>query len=345
MKIMVTGGAGFIGSALVRYLIKHTAHEVLNIDKLTYAGDLSTLGEVFRHPRHHFRQIDITKAQAVYAEMKDFQPDAIMHLAAETHVDRSITGAEAFVHTNINGTHQLLEVGKQYWEELPKSKQESFKFLHVSTDEVYGSLGKDGFFNEQSPYRPRSPYAASKAASDHLVRSWFHTYGFPTMVSNCSNNYGPYQFPEKLIPLVLLKAMKEEPLPIYGKGENIRDWLYVEDHVSALMLIIEKGSVGETYLIGGNQENTNLKVVHEICRILNQLYPRKKGVYEELIHFVKDRPGHDFRYAIDAQKIKEQLGWKPIHGFEDGLLASVQWYLANRKWCEEMQKKAKTIQF
>ena len=332
LKVLVTGGAGFIGSALIRYLIRETDAEVMNLDKLTYAGNPASLKEVADSPRYHFSRTDICDAPAVAALFGEFRPDAIMHLAAESHVDRSIDNPLEFVRTNVLGTATLLNAALDYWHKLPADKRESFRFQHISTDEVYGSLGPTGLFTEKTPYDPRSPYSASKASSDHMVRAWHHTFGLPVLLSNCSNNYGPYHFPEKLIPLVILNALDGKPLPIYGKGENIRDWLYVEDHARALWLIDRKGKVGETYNIGGRNERTNLQVVRAICAILDELRPKASGSYADQITFVSDRPGHDLRYAIDADKLRRELGWEPREDFDSGLRLTVEWYLNNDWW-------------
>jgi dTDP-glucose 4,6-dehydratase len=333
MRIIVTGGAGFIGSAVIRHLIARTEHEVLNLDKLTYAGNLSSLRTAEGCSRYDFVKTDICDAPRVSEVMQAFKPGAVMHLAAESHVDRSIDGPAAFLETNVVGTFNLLSVAQAYWESLPQTEREPFRFLHISTDEVYGSLAETGFFTESTPYDPRSPYSASKAASDHFVQAWWHTYGLPVLLTNCSNNYGPYHFPEKLIPLVVLNALDEKPLPIYGKGDNVRDWLYVDDHAKALHLVLEKGRPGEKYNIGGNNERTNLQVVGTICGILDELRPRVSGTsYRDLIVFVTDRPGHDRRYAIDASKIKRDLGWTPEHTFETGVRDTVRWYLDNDWW-------------
>ncbi len=338
MKILLTGGAGFIGSAVVRQLIRETDHEVINVDKLTYAGNLESLAEAGDSPRHHFEQVDICDADEVRRVFETHQPDAVMHLAAESHVDRSIDGPGAFIQTNVVGTFTLLHAARGYWSGLGDAAKQAFRFHHVSTDEVYGSLGATGYFTEETPYDPRSPYSASKAASDHLARAWHHTYGMPTIVTNCSNNYGPYHFPEKLIPLVILNAKAGKPLPVYGKGDNIRDWLYVDDHARALRLVLEKGQPGETYNIGGHNERTNLDVVQGICRLLDELLPDSPQVpHEKLITFVADRPGHDQRYAIDAGKIERELGWTPAETFETGLKRTVAWYLANDEWCRNVQ--------
>ena len=333
MKIIVTGGAGFIGSALIRHLITNTDHDVLNLDKLTYAGNLTSLKTIEESPRYSFAQVDICDAPAVSDTVREFKPDAIMHLAAESHVDRSIDGPSAFVETNVVGTFNLLTAAQERWESLSGTERDRFRFLHISTDEVYGSLGDTGLFTETTPYDPRSPYSASKAASDHFVLAWWHTYGLPVLMTNCSNNYGPYQFPEKLIPLVILNALDEKPLPIYGKGDNIRDWLYVDDHAKALYRVLEQGVPGEKYNVGGNNERTNLEVVETICAVLDEQSPRAGGErYSELITFVKDRPGHDQRYAIDSSKLKQELGWEPEHTFETGIRDTVQWYLDNDWW-------------
>jgi len=331
MKIIVTGGAGFIGSALVRLIINHTEHKVLNIDKLTYAGHLESLESISDSDRYQFEQIDICDASDVSRIFNEFHPGAIMHLAAESHVDRSIDGSAEFINTNINGTHTLLEEAKKYWNKLKGEKKDNFRFLHVSTDEVYGSLGDEGFFTEETPYDPRSPYSSSKASSDHLVRAWYHTYGLPVLITNCSNNYGPYQFPEKLIPVVILKALQEENIPVYGKGDNVRDWLYVDDHARALLKVVETGVPGETYNIGGHNEMQNIEVVHTICDTLDELVPKGKK-YRDQISFVTDRPGHDFRYAIDASKIENDLGWIPEETFETGIKQTIKWYLNNIDW-------------
>ena len=344
-KIIVSGGAGFIGSNLVRYLIHEMKRSVLVVDKLTYAGHLESLEEVSDSDRYHFEKADICDAEVMRRLIDTFKPDAIMHLAAESHVDRSIDGAAEFIRTNINGTHILLEEARRYWKELPDKKKETFRFLHVSTDEVYGSLGDDGFFTEQTPYDPRSPYSASKAASDHLVRAWCHTYDFPVLITNCSNNYGPYQFPEKLIPVVILKALRYEKIPIYGKGENVRDWLYVDDHARALYTVLSKGKLGETYNIGGHNEKKNIDVVRTICDTLDETKPKPDhGSYLDQITFVTDRPGHDFRYAIDAGKIETELGWRPRESFESGIRKTIEWYLDNLDWVEAVTEKNYDLQ-
>ena len=344
-RILVTGGAGFIGSALIRHLMINTSATVLNIDKLTYAGNLSSLTSItskqsnYIH-RYQFLQADIADTSTITKAIIDFKPDAIMNLAAESHVDRSINSPSDFIDTNIKGTFVLLEAALSYWSSLTKIQQQSFRFHHISTDEVYGSLGSEGLFNEQTPYDPRSPYSASKAASDHLVKAWFYTYGLPIVITNCTNNYGPYQFPEKLIPLVILNALYEKPLPIYGRGDNVRDWLYVDDHVEALMLVVVSGQPGETYSIGGNQEKTNLQVVEAICAQLDDLQPRANcRPYNELISYVDDRLGHDKRYAIDATKIKTHLNWQPKESFESGLNKTLHWYLESAWWWKPLLSK------
>ncbi|OTG90624.1 dTDP-glucose 4,6-dehydratase [Acinetobacter sp. ANC 3832] len=339
MKILVTGGAGFIGSAVVRHIIKNTQDSVLNIDKLTYAGNLESLEAIDQSPNYQFSQTDICDREGLNRLFLDFQPDLVMHLAAESHVDRSITGSAAFVETNIMGTYHLLEAARHYWNGLDNNKKEAFRFHHISTDEVYGDLeGTNDLFLETTSYAPSSPYSASKASSDHLVRAWQRTYGLPTIVTNCSNNYGPYHFPEKLIPLVILNALDGKPLPIYGKGNQIRDWLYVEDHAKALYKVVTEGVVGETYNIGGHNEKQNIDVVKTICSILDELKPQANNQpYESLIVFVKDRPGHDLRYAIDASKIAKELGWKPEETFETGIRKTVEWYLSNTTWVEHVK--------
>ncbi|MDR1492373.1 MAG: dTDP-glucose 4,6-dehydratase [Planctomycetaceae bacterium] len=332
MKIIVTGGAGFIGSAVIRYAVKTLGWNVLNIDKLTYAGNLSSLREIEQNPLYSFRQIDICDVGAVAKAFEDFQPDGMIHLAAESHVDRSIDAPSAFIQTNVAGTCCLLETARSYWEQLPFQQKNKFRFHHVSTDEVYGSLGSIGLFTEKTAYDPRSPYSASKAGSDHLAKSWFHTFGLPVVITNCSNNYGPYHFPEKLIPLTILNALERKPLPVYGKGENIRDWLYVEDHAKAITLVFQKGRVGETYNVGGRNERTNIDVVRTICRVLDNLKPHSEGSYQNLIAFVADRPGHDLRYAVDATKLETELGWRAEENFDTGIRKTVEWYLANDWW-------------
>jgi dTDP-glucose 4,6-dehydratase len=331
MRIIVTGGAGFIGSALVRHLVLEKQYDVLTIDALTYAGCMASLKEVEGAANHQFLQANICDRAAMDAAITNFKPDRIMHLAAESHVDRSITGASDFIQTNIVGTFTLLEAARAYWSGLPTEEQESFRFLHVSTDEVYGSLGATGLFEEETPYDPSSPYSASKAASDHLAKAWHRTYGMPIVVSNCSNNYGPYHFPEKLIPLTILNALAGRPLPIYGTGENVRDWLYVDDHARALDLIAERGRLGETYNVGGRNERQNIEVVKRICAVLDELVPAEQK-RENLIQFVTDRPGHDARYAIDATKLESELGWLAQESFETGIRKTVQWYLDNEWW-------------
>ena len=339
MKILVTGGAGFIGSAVIRHIVNNTNNHVLNIDKLTYAGNLESLKEIDQNPRYTFQQIDICDKEALEQAFDSFQPNLIMHLAAESHVDRSIDGPAEFIQTNIVGTYTLLEVARQYWQSLDDNDKKQFKFHHISTDEVYGDLEETtDLFTETTPYAPSSPYSASKASSDHLVRAWHRTYGFPVLVTNCSNNYGPYHFPEKLIPLVILNALEGKTLPIYGKGEQIRDWLFVEDHARALYKVVTEGKIGETYNIGGHNEKQNIDVVKTICQILDELKPQKNGQpYESLIAFVKDRPGHDLRYAIDASKIANELNWTPTETFDSGIRKTVEWYLNNMEWCGRVQ--------
>ncbi|MEP6868375.1 MAG: dTDP-glucose 4,6-dehydratase [Novosphingobium sp.] len=337
MRVIVTGGAGFIGSALVRYLVD-LGYEVLNIDALTYAGNLASLGDVDGRDNYRFLHANICDRAGLAAALADFQPDRIMHLAAESHVDRSITGASDFIHTNVLGTFTLLEAAREFWAGLDAAARGAFRFLHVSTDEVYGSLGSDGLFAETTAYDPSSPYSASKAASDHLARAWHRTYGLPVIVSNCSNNYGPYQFPEKLIPLTVLNALEGLALPVYGHGENVRDWLYVEDHVAALDLIAARGRVGETYNVGGGNERRNVDVVRAICSVLDRLVPTER-LREELITFVTDRPGHDARYAIDASKLESELGWRAQHSFESGLEKTVRWFLDNDWWWQPLRTR------
>lgn len=352
MKIFVTGGAGFIGSAVIRHIIQNTQDSVTNLDKLTYAGNLENLLEVSDNQRYVFEQVDICDRAELDRVFMKHQPDAVMHLAAESHVDRSIDGPAEFIQTNIIGTYTLLEAARAYWNTLPKKSQQAFRFHHISTDEVYGDLPHPNYepviagavkqsqelplFSEETSYAPSSPYSASKASSDHLVRAWLRTYGFPTLITNCSNNYGPYHFPEKLIPLVILNALEGKPLPIYGKGDQIRDWLYVEDHARALYKVATEGKIGETYNIGGHNELQNLEVVQTICKILDELVPTNSS-YAEQITYVTDRPGHDRRYAIDASKIEKELNWKPEESFESGIRKTVQWYLNNQSWCQRVQ--------
>jgi len=337
MRILVTGGAGFIGSALIRHLIAETGHEVLNLDKLTYAGVLSSLAPVDNSPRYRFVRGDICDAALVARLMADFEPDVIAHLAAESHVDRSIDGPGEFIQTNLVGTFTMLSQALAYWRQLDAERRAGFRFHHISTDEVFGSLGAEGYFTETTAYDPRSPYSASKAGSDHLVRAWGHTYGLPVLVTNCSNNYGPYHFPEKLIPLIIIRALAGEPLPVYGDGSNVRDWLFVEDHARALRAVFERGVPGETYNVGGNSERRNLDVVETICATLDRLSPRHDGrPYAAQISFVDDRPGHDQRYAIDAAKIRDALGWEPQVSFEQGIARTVRWYLDNRDWWSDI---------
>jgi len=332
LKFLVTGGAGFIGSAVVRKLIGETGHDVCVVDKLTYAGNLASLASVSGSNRYRFEQADIGDGESMRALFADFQPDIVMHLAAESHVDRSIDGPGDFIQTNIVGTFALLQEALRHWRGLEGEAKARFRFHHISTDEVFGSLGADGFFREDTAYQPNSPYSASKAASDHLVRAWHHTYGLPVVMTNCSNNYGPYHFPEKLIPLMIINALEGKPLPVYGNGLNVRDWLYVDDHADALLTVAERGLLGESYNIGGHNEKANIEVVKGICAILDEIRPDPKGPHERLISYVTDRPGHDARYAIDAGKIGRELGWAPKETFETGLRRTVEWYLANAAW-------------
>ncbi len=341
MKLMVTGGAGFIGSAIIRNLLKNDVCEIINIDALTYAGNLESLWDIQQYNNYHFEKVDICDRKSIDRVLRKYMPDAVMHLAAESHVDRSIEGPSEFIQTNILGTYYLLEATRVYWEGLNGEVKRQFRFHHVSTDEVYGDLeNAGGLFTEETAYAPSSPYAASKASADHLVRAWHRTYGLPVVITNCSNNYGPYQFPEKLIPLMILNALDGKPLPVYGDGGQIRDWLFVDDHVLALYKVLQDGCLGDSYNIGGHNEKTNLDVVQSICSILEVLVPNKpNGVnhYQDLISFVPDRPGHDIRYAIDAQKIQHELGWVPIETFESGLKKTVEWYLDNIEWCRRVQ--------
>ena len=337
-KYLVTGGAGFIGSAVVRRLIEHTNAEVLVVDKLTYAGNPDNLAGVATSPRYQFARLDICDGRAMREAMDGFKPDAIMHLAAESHVDRSIDGPGEFIQTNVVGTFALLLAALGYWRDLKGAEKDAFRFHHISTDEVFGSLGPEGYFEETTPYSPNSPYSASKAASDHLVRAWWHTYRLPVVLSNCSNNYGPFHVPEKLVPLVTLNALEGKPIPVYGKGENVRDWLFVDDHAQALLTIVERGRLGESYNVGGNCERANIDVVRGICALMDELAPDARiGPREKLITFVVDRPGHDLRYAIDASKIRDELGWTPAETFETGLRKTVEWYLHNRVWWERIR--------
>jgi dTDP-glucose 4,6-dehydratase len=338
-RIFITGGAGFIGSSVARRFIAETDDHILVYDKLTYAGNLDSLAPIVRSPRYAFRCEDICDRHAVARAFAEFQPDIVMHLAAESHVDRSIDEPAAFIETNLVGTFVMLDAALSYWRALPKHKAEAFRFMHISTDEVFGTLGDAGLFHEDTPYAPNSPYSASKAGSDHLVRAWRETYGLPTIVTNSSNNYGPYHFPEKLIPLTILNAIERKPLPVYGRGGNVRDWLYVEDHAAALMLVARKGGVGESYNVGGRNEKRNIDVVNMICEILDQLRPDPNGSYRQLITFVEDRPGHDLRYAIDCSKIERELGWRPQHTFETGLRATIEWYLANSTWWQAIRSR------
>lgn len=337
MRVIVTGGAGFIGSAVVRHLVLEKGHEVLNIDKLTYAGTLTSLKSVADNPLYSFRHADICDTSAMEAAFDAFKPERVMHLAAESHVDRSITGSRQFIETNLVGTYTMLETARRYWQGLAGTARDAFRFLHVSTDEVYGSLGAEGLFSETTPYDPSSPYSASKAGSDFLAKAWARTYRFPAVVSNCSNNYGPFHFPEKLIPLTILNALAGKPLPVYGKGDNVRDWLFVEDHARALDIIAERGRIGETYNVGGRNERRNIDVVRTICRLLDRMQPRREP-HETLITFVTDRPGHDARYAIDATKLETELGWRAMETFETGIEKTVRWYLENSWWWEPLRR-------
>ena len=338
MTILVTGGAGFIGSAVVRHLVASGDDTVVNVDCLTYAGNPDSLGDALEHPRHYFEHVDIRDADELRRVFRQYAPTAVLHLAAESHVDRSIDGPGEFLQTNVIGTFTLLQEARRYWAELDAEARDDFRFVHVSTDEVFGSLGDTGYFSEETPYRPSSPYSATKAASDHLVRAWHHTYGLPCIVTNCSNNYGPCQFPEKLVPLVTLNALAGRALPVYGRGDNVRDWLFVDDHARALLEVLRRGEPGETYAIGGNSERRNIEVVRQICTIVDELAPDPRiGPRQSLIKFVADRPGHDHRYAIDASKISRTLGWQPTETFESGLRKTVQWYLDNAWWWQRVQ--------
>jgi dTDP-glucose 4,6-dehydratase len=339
-RLLITGGAGFIGSALVRHIVRETGHRALVIDKLTYAGNLEALAPVADDPRYGFVRADIVDRARMNDVFASYQPDVVMHLAAESHVDRSIDGPAAFIQTNIVGTYTLLETALSFWRALPNGRRADFRFLHVSTDEVFGSLDSSGRFTETTSYAPRSPYSASKAASDHLVRSWHHTYSLPVLITNCSNNYGPYHFPEKLIPLTIINALEGSRLPVYGNGENVRDWLYVEDHARALVAVATAGRVGETYCVGGENERTNLEVVKAICVLLDELAPSEQiGPRQALIAFVPDRPGHDLRYGIDPTRISTELEWRPRETFESGLRKTVEWYLANRSWWQPIRNE------
>jgi len=337
MRVLITGGAGFIGSALVRYLVSEIGADVLNIDKLTYAGNLASLKAIENAPNYRFLKADICDRSTVSSAFEEFRPDYVMHLAAESHVDRSITGAADFIETNINGTFSMLEAARQYWQGLPADEKAAFRMLHVSTDEVYGSLSEDGLFAETTPYDPSSPYSASKAASDHLATAWERTYGLPVIISNCSNNYGPFHFPEKLIPLIILNALERKPLPVYGSGSNIRDWLYVDDHARALWLIVQRGRLGEKYNVGGRNERRNIDVVQRVCAIMDEVRPGR-APHSDLISYVTDRPGHDARYAIDATKLETELGWKALENFDSGIRKTVDWYLENAWWWQPLRE-------
>ena len=342
LRVLVTGGAGFIGSAVVRMLVGRGAEAVINVDKLTYAANLDSLRDVAGDSRYHFERVDICDAISIERVFREHAPTAVVHLAAESHVDRSIDEPGDFVRTNVDGTFTLLQAARRYWMSLPEARARSFRFLHVSTDEVFGSLGRDGLFTETTPYDPSSPYSASKAASDHLVRAWHRTYALPCLITNCSNNYGPYQFPEKLIPLTILNALAGESIPVYARGENVRDWLFVDDHADAILAVLARGRVGETYLVGGSNERPNIDVVRRVCAILDEICPAHdsiRGGRESLITFVEDRPGHDFRYAIDAAKLRRELGWSPTESFESGLRKTVHWYVDNRWWWERLRAK------
>jgi dTDP-glucose 4,6-dehydratase len=340
MRLIITGGCGFIGSAVVRHCLQKTSHQILNVDKLTYAANLKNLREVEKLDAYRFEQVDVGDRKNIACLFDSFSPDGVMHLAAETHVDRSIDDPSAFISSNILGTYVLLEVAREYYSRLDSTRKARFRFHHISTDEVFGSLGSDGLFNETTPYAPNSPYSASKASSDMLVRAWGNTFGIPVLISNCSNNYGPFQFPEKLIPVVILSALSGKPIPVYGKGANVRDWLFVEDHAKALLRIIEFGQPGETYNVGGSAERTNMEVVRTICRIMDEMNPSSSHrSHESLITFVTDRPGHDLRYAIDASKIARDLAWHPETTFEQGIRKTVAWYLENRRWWQELQER------
>lgn len=337
-KLLLTGGAGFIGSAVIRHVVKNLGWSVLNVDKLTYAGNLTSLREVEDSANYSFLQADICDFPTIRKAFDEFEPDYVMHLAAESHVDRSIDGPGEFVRTNVLGTASMLEAARDYWNNAPEERKNAFRFHLISTDEVYGSLGETGLFTEETPRDPRSPYSASKASADFLAMAWFHTYGFPAIISNCSNNYGPYHFPEKLIPLIILNALDRKPLPVYGKGENVRDWLYVDDHAKALVTVVTKGRLGETYNIGGRNERKNIDVVRTVCQILDELRPSSEGSYLDLITFVADRPGHDLRYAIDASKLENELGWKAEENFDTGIKKTIEWYLNNEWWWKPIRE-------